>query len=92
MSRYVVFDRDGRVFAMDSEWEILNSALKDTASSMLASLRRSYRENGHSSTKDLLLDDRLDVLLRSRVLVVHDVAEALSGAIDILKRLDSRRP
>lgn len=77
---------------MDSEWNILNSALKDTASSVLASLRRSYRENGYSGTGDLLLDDRLDVLLRSRVLVVHDVAEALTEAIKILKRLDSRRP
>jgi hypothetical protein len=90
MSRYVVSDRNGRVFAMDSEWDILNSALKDTASSVLASLRRSYRENGHSSTNDLLLDDRLDVLLRSRVLVAHDVAVALSQAISILRRIESR--
>ena len=76
---------------MTNEHDIFDDALRDTASSVLASLRRSNTALGYASERNILSDPRLEKLVRSRMSVSQDFAQALKDAVLISVRLDQAR-
>ena len=76
---------------MTNESEFLEEALRDTASSVLVSLRRSHLALGYTAESNILFDPRLDRLVRARMVVQLEVAEAIRDSIAILTRLDAPR-
>ena len=76
---------------MTNEHDIFDDALRNTASSVLASLRRSNTALGYASERNILSDPRLEKLVRSRMSTSQDFAQALKEAVLIIVRLDQAR-
>lgn len=76
---------------MTIEHDVFEDALRDTASSVLASLRRSNTALGYASERNILSDPRLEKLVRSRMSVSRDFSQALKEAVLIIVRLDQAR-
>lgn len=76
---------------MTNEHDIFDDALRNTASSVLASLRRSNTALGYASEHNILSDPRLEKLVRTRITVSQDFRQALNDAVLIVVRLEQTR-
>lgn len=76
---------------MNDDDAIIHQALRDSAASVLSSLRKSSLKIGLDVKKDLLHDPRLDQMIRTRIIFVCDVAEAITQSVSMLIRIDERQ-
>lgn len=75
---------------MNGDEKIIHEALRDSAASVLSSLRKSSLQTGLDVKNDLLHDPRLDRMIRTRIIFVCDVAEAITQSVSMLIRIDER--